>query len=136
MANYKEAIAKVLKHEGGYVNDPDDKGGETYKGISRKNWSKWIGWNIVDNSKSLANFPKCLYSNTLLNEYVVDFYKRNFWVPIGGDNIKDQDVANILVDAAVLEGIKPAVKRAQRIVGISQSGEFSEELKIKLNSLV
>lgn len=37
MANYK-AISKVLKHEGGYVNDPDDKNGETYKGISRKNW--------------------------------------------------------------------------------------------------
>ena len=72
----------------------------------------------------------------MLNEYVVDFYKRNFWVPIGGDNIKDQSIANMLVDAAVLEGIKPAVKRAQKIVGITQSGEFSEELKIKLNSLV
>ena len=90
MANYKEAIAKVLKHEGGYVNDPDDKGGETYKGISRKNWKVWSGWKIIDNSKSLANFPKCLYVNTLLNEYVIDFYKRNFWVPIGGDSIKDQ----------------------------------------------
>ena len=42
----------------------------------------------------------------------------------------------MLVDSAVLEGIKPAVKRAQKIVGITQSGEFSEELKIKLNSLV
>ena len=103
MANYKEAISKVLKHEGGYVNDPDDKGGETYKGISRKNWKVWSGWKIIDNSKSLANFPKCLYVNTLLNEYVVDFYKRNFWEPIGGDSIKDQSIANILMDAAVLE---------------------------------
>ena len=135
MANYKEAISKVLKHEGGYVNDPADKGGETYKGISRKNWKAWSGWKIIDNSKSLANFPKCLYVNTLLNEYVIDFYKRNFWVPIGGDSIKDQSIANILMDAAVLEGIKPAVKRAQRIVGINQTGIFSEELKIKLNSL-
>ena len=136
MANYKEAISKVLKHEGGYVNDLADIGGETYKGISRKNWEVWSGWKIIDNSKSLANFPKCLYVNTLLNEYVVDFYKRNFWEPVGGDNIKDQDIANMLVDAAVLEGIKPAVKRAQRIVGIGQTGVFSEELKIKLNSLL
>jgi lysozyme family protein len=35
----------------------------------------------------------------------------------------------MLVDAAVNEGIKPAVKRAQKIVGIAQTGEFSEELK-------
>ena len=71
-----------------------------------------------------------------LQDSVVSFYKRNFWEPVGGDNIKDQDIANMLVDSAVLEGIKPAVKRAQKIVGITQSGEFSEELKIKLNSLV
>ena len=136
MANYKDAIAKVLKHEGGYVNDPDDKGGETYKGVSRKNWSKWIGWQFIDGAKYKASFPKCLTDIAALQDSVISFYKRNFWEPVGGDNIKDQDIANMLLDAAVLEGIKPAVKRAQKIVGITQSGEFSEELKIKLNSLV
>lgn len=136
MANYKEAISKVLKHEGGYVNDPADKGGETYKGISRKNWGSWGGWINIDGAKKRSNFPQSLYSNVLLNNMVVDFYQRNFWEPIGGDSIKDQSIANILMDAAVLEGIKPAVKRAQKIVGISQTGIFSEELKIKLNSLV
>ena len=31
MANYRSAILKVLLTEGGYANDPDDSGGETYK---------------------------------------------------------------------------------------------------------
>ncbi len=136
MANYNEAILKVLNNEGGYVNDPADKGGETYKGISRNNWSKWIGWQFIDGAKNNSNFPKCLSAIPQLKKSVIDFYKINFWEPVGGELIADQDIANMLVDAAVLEGIKPAVKRAQKIVGIPQSGAFSEELKSKLNSLV
>ena len=37
MANFKESFDKVILAEGGYVNDPDDAGGETYLGISRVN---------------------------------------------------------------------------------------------------
>ena len=33
---FKKAIKIVLKHEGGYVNDPDDPGGETKYGISKR----------------------------------------------------------------------------------------------------
>lgn len=51
MANFKIALDKVLSREGGYINDPDDKGGETYKGISRKYNPDWKGWRIIDNTK-------------------------------------------------------------------------------------
>ena len=34
--DYKEIISQVLKHEGGYVNDPTDMGGETNFGITKK----------------------------------------------------------------------------------------------------
>ena len=137
MADYRHAIAKVLKHEGGYVNDTDDTGGETYKGISRVNWTKWSGWVIIDIcKKDSKNFPKNAYLNPTLTDLVIGFYKLNFWDKVGGDGIDDQDIADMLVDAAVNEGVKPAVRRAQKIVGIAQTGEFSEELKTKLNSMV
>ena len=33
---FDEIIEKVLEHEGGYVNDPDDAGGETNYGIAKR----------------------------------------------------------------------------------------------------
>lgn len=36
MATFESCIDNVLKHEGGYVNDPDDLGGETNYGISKR----------------------------------------------------------------------------------------------------
>lgn len=136
MANYRHAIAKVLLTEGGYANDKDDSGGETYKGVARNFWPRWTGWAFVDQAKKLPNFPASLSKISALQDSVIAFYRTNFWDKVGGDFIDDQDIADLLVDAAVNEGIKPAVKRAQMIVGIAQTGVFSEELKTKLNSLV
>ena len=50
---YKEAIKKTLKYEGGYVNDKDDRGGETYRGVSRRYHPNWSGWKIVDEYKQM-----------------------------------------------------------------------------------
>lgn len=136
MANYKSAILKVLLTEGGYANDSDDSGGETYKGISRNNWPWWSGWKIIDSAKKLPNWISSLNKNMALNDLVIAFYKINFWDKIGGDGIKDQSIANILVDSAVNEGVKPAVKRAQGIVGLPQNGMADNNLVTKLNSMV
>lgn len=147
MADYKTAIKRILQHEGGYVNDPTDSGGETYKGISRKNWPKWTGWAFVDQAKTkgwpLGNekFDNDVKSHILskisgLNDSVIAFYKREFWDKIGGDMIASQTIANNLVDAAVNEGIRPAVKRAEKIVLMAESGVFSPELAEKLGALV
>ena len=40
MADFKIAFEKVLEQEGGYVNDVNDPGGETYKGVARSIHSK------------------------------------------------------------------------------------------------
>lgn len=36
LTEFKDIILDVLVHEGGYVNDPDDPGGETMMGISKR----------------------------------------------------------------------------------------------------
>lgn len=51
MAEFAKAYKKLEVAEGGYVNDPDDAGGETYKGVSRKANPNWIGWIILDDLK-------------------------------------------------------------------------------------
>lgn len=141
MADSRKSIMKVLPIEGyifnkktGYVNDPLDSGGETIGGVSFINWPKWAGWKIVNEAKKLPNFPKNLVGNIQLYKMLIEFYQVNFCDKIGVAKIKDQNIADMLVDSAVNEGIKPAVRRAQMICGISQTGEFSDVLKKKLNS--
>ena len=137
MADYKLGITPVINFEGGWVKDPDDADAKTYKNISRTNWPHWSGWAIIDIcKKDSKNFPKNCYSNPTLNDLVIGFYKSNFWNKIGGDGIRDQSIANLLVDSAVNEGIVPAVRRAHGIVGIAQTGVVSDDLIKKLNELV
>lgn len=51
MAEFNLALKRMLGHEGGYSNDPDDLGKETYKGISRANHKNWSGWTQIDKYK-------------------------------------------------------------------------------------
>lgn len=141
MADYNLGYGKILKSEGGYANDPDDRGGETYKGISRKFWPGWLGWTIIDGLKRNGKFPK---KPTTENEIEIDvqlqyevkqFYLHQFWIPVGGDKIKNQSIAEMLLDSAVNEGIVPAIRRAQTITGVAITGNITPELITKLNLL-
>jgi len=136
MADFSKAIKPVLQYEGGYVNDPDDRGGETYKGISRNFWPKWTGWAFVDAAKMQTGFPASLSKISGLQDSVLAFYRDNFWKPIGGDNVKHSEVAGLILDSAVNEGVITAVKRAQQVVGFRQTGVITAEFIHQLNSLV
>jgi lysozyme family protein len=41
--SFSEALAIVLKKEGGYVNDPHDPGGMTNLGVTRRTWEEYTG---------------------------------------------------------------------------------------------
>ena len=61
MADFHKALKRTAKYEGGYVNDPADAGGETYKGISRRANPKWDGWQLIDaHKKTLQTASKRL----------------------------------------------------------------------------
>lgn len=100
--------------EGGYSDKSTDAGGETYKGISRKWNPNWAGWAIIDAIKKVRKIKW----NEEINDYnlklnVKTFYKR-LWKDFGGDQINDQDIANIMYDMWVMTN-DDAVKIAQRI---------------------
>lgn len=78
-----EILDKTLAHEGGWVNHPNDPGAETYKGISRKHHSDWIGWPEIDNDKNSEGVPDkdALEANSYLQEMVRMFYTVEFWEP-------------------------------------------------------
>ena len=105
MANFDIAFKRTAQFEGGYVYDPDDNGGETYAGISRKANPKWVGWKTIDAAKKKSNFPKNLKSDIVLQTQVKTLYKTNYWNTIWGDKITNQDVANDLYDTGVNMGV-------------------------------
>jgi len=113
MAEFKEAYAITSAHEGGYVNDPVDRGGETYRGIARVHHPEWSGWKRVDAARRKAGFPRSLNTDRTLQNNVKAFYKQAYWDRFRGDEISDQAVANELYDTGVNMGVRRAVRFLQ-----------------------
>jgi lysozyme family protein len=134
MAEFDSAFAKTMKAEGGYVNDPQDPGGETYKGIARKMNSKWDGWILVDLAKKEANFPANLDGNIQLQEKIRNFYEVNYWDKIRGDDISNQHIAECIFDFAVNAGPITSAKLAQTTVGTEPDGTIGPVTLEKINA--
>jgi len=124
MAKFLISYQITMKHEGGYVNDPDDAGGETYKGISRRFNPSWKGWGIVDIAKDSPEWP-LFSSDTIrtLDIYCEDFFKEHYWDPVMGDYIPDQEIAGELFDTAVNCGIQRAATFLQEALNILNKNE-------------
>lgn len=102
MASFDKAIELVLEHEGGYVNNPLDPGGETKYGISKRAYP----------FEDIAG---------LTLERAKEIYKRDYWKY---DAVLDQRVANKLLDMAVNMGASQAHKIVQKALGITADGVF------------
>lgn len=111
--SFERAFMETALAEGGYVNDPQDKGGETYKGIARKMHPDWKGWPLVDLIKRInGDFE----SNQNLQDAVKDFYRAEFWEKLRCDEIDQisEVVAEELFEAAVNCGPANGVRFLQR----------------------
>lgn len=95
MANFETAIETVLKHEGGYVNDPKDAGGETNFGISKRIYP----YLDIKNLTKLQ--AKAIYLN-------------DFWIPSGVERIDSDKIAEKVFDTGVNIGTVNAIKLLQR----------------------
>lgn len=128
MANFKEAFEKVVYNEGGYVNDPDDAGGETYMGISRRAHPNSIIWKHVDKItakyKTFKTITKYLKQNKELTKEIECIYKSDYWMKFNLDKEKSQRLANQIFDSAVNIGVSATkdslnrVKNEMRSVGL------------------
>ena len=125
---------KVILAQGGYVNDPDDAGGETYLCISRKNNPKWDGWISIDQLKKHhpKDFKKLLKQTPELTDKAKRLYKENYWDVLELDDIPSQGIAHQLFDTAVNMGVSFAIIIAQQVIGMTITGKWSEELKYNL----
>lgn len=113
---------KLIKHEGGYVFDRTDRGGETYKGIARNFNLYWAGWLIIDKAKESESFPKNLLANEELEQLVKEFYHKNYWEVLNLDSYPEI-IAVEIFEEAVNCGIKQAVRFMQNTVNILNNNQ-------------
>jgi len=109
MADFKPAYKKTMGHEGGYGNDPDDSGGETYKGVARKKNPTWRGWALIDALKNRSDFPARLDKDDDVQDAVLELYKKKYWDCYRADELT-QAVAEELFDTGVNMGTSRAAK--------------------------
>ena len=104
MADFNITYGLTNTAEGGYANrGAADKGGETYQGIARNFNPNWGGWKIIDAYKAShggsipngANPPE-LKNNAQLQQLHKDYARQEFWNAIHGDQIPNQDLANLM----------------------------------------
>lgn len=137
MADFGEAFKKLSVKEGGYVNDKDDAGCETYKGISRKYNPTWLGWVMIDNYKKhytvgSKDFISKLNNDIQLQKLVWEKYKLGYWDVFSLDDFNSQAVAYQIFDTNVNCGQSAAIKMAQRILGLRETGRWNLDLLNKL----
>lgn len=130
MAEFLTAYSITNKNEGGYNNDPQDAGKETYAGISRRYWPNWPGWKIVDNYKPLKR--EQIIKNDQLKALVKQFYYDNFWKAAKADFIQNQQVANQVYDFMVNSG--RAAEQINIALALPAVNKISSDTITKINT--
>jgi len=106
MSKFADAMLRVFEREGRFDNDPDDPGGMTCWGISRRANPKWPGWEVVD--KALAAGEDLALHDVTLKVMAGDLYEAKYWLPAGCAMIEDQRLAEYVFDIAVNHGVSVA----------------------------
>jgi lysozyme family protein len=91
---FEDIIEKVIADEGGYVNDPDDAGGETKWGISKR------------------SFPD-INIKELTRKEAISIYERFYWIPSKAEKLPS-DIRAVYFEMVVNMGQPSAVRILQR----------------------
>lgn len=126
MADPKKLVPFILRWEGGFVNDPDDLGGATNKGITIGTFREYR------KRKGLPSPTVQELKNLSENEWY-EIFKTMYWDRWRGDEIKSQSVANILIDWVWASGVH-GIRRPQRILGVVSDGIVGKKTIAALNA--
>jgi lysozyme family protein len=101
---FDDAFKIVLGFEGGYSNDPADRGGETNYGIT---------YNTLNNAKNKGWIPFNVPIQNIQLEHAKIIYKKGYWDAVQADSLP-HPLDLILFDSAVNHGSGAAVKLLQK----------------------
>jgi len=105
---FDDAFKIVLDFEGGYVNDPDDKGGATNYGIT---------YNTLNNAKTKGWVPFNVTIQNIQLEHAKIIYRKGYWDAVQADSLP-HPLDLIMFDSAVNHGPNAAVKLLQKSLNV------------------
>jgi lysozyme family protein len=104
--NFDNRVGNILQNEGGFVDDPEDNGGATNKGITMNTWN--------ENAKPLLNVEPTLDNlKNITTDQAATIYKAKYWDAFNLDKLCDGDLKYLLFDFCVNAG-HHAVKVLQK----------------------
>jgi lysozyme family protein len=116
-ANFDKCLEMLLHHEGGYVNHPDDPGGETNLGVTKKVYVASGG------KKSMKK---------LTVKDVAPIYKKSYWARLKCDDLPS-GLDFCAFDWGVNSGTGRAAKALQKICGASVDGAIGPKTLALIN---
>lgn len=117
-------LPHILKHEGGYVNDPLDPGGATNKGVTQETYNDWRTRQGKPSQSVKA----------ITGDEVSAIYRRDYWDKVKGDELPS-GLAYAVFDFAVNSGVNRASRYLQRAVGVKQDGVIGPATIAACNAL-
>lgn len=130
MADFKTAMTIVARWEGGYQAHKNDRGNYNSKrelvgtnwGVAAFVYEAWI--KRPPSAEDMKKMPK---------EEAWTIFQTNFWDPMLGNAINDQNIANILFDGYVNHG-RAGLRIMQRVLGLKVDGVVGEKTITAINA--
>lgn len=129
MANIDKLAPFILRWEGGFVNDPVDKGGATNMGVTIGTWRS-VGYDKDGDGDIDVDDLRLLDKEDVIERVL----RPHYWNRWRADEILNQSVANILVDWVWASGTH-GIKRPQRILGVTADGIVGPKTLAAVNSM-
>lgn len=107
---WQDALAHVLKSEGGFVNHPADPGGRTNLGVTQRVWEEWVKHDVDEKTM-----------RELTPDMVAPLYQEKYWQRVKGDELP-AGIDYCVFDASVNSGVGRASKWLQECCGTQPDG--------------
>jgi len=118
---FEKALKRILKHEGGYVNDPLDSGGMTNLGVTKRVWEEFVGHPVSEADM-----------RALTPEIIAPMYKMKYWNSSYCE-VLPKGLDYVVFDFAVNAGTGRSVKTLQQAIGCVADGVIGPKTMAVIN---
>ncbi|EKF39961.1 hypothetical protein NA8A_23352, partial [Nitratireductor indicus C115] len=113
--NFARALPLVLKHEGGWADNPKDPGGATMNGVTLATFRRYVK---ADASKADLR--------AISDDQVATVYYRHYWAAVNAQALPS-GIDYAVFDFAVNSGPARAARYLQSIAGVSVDGRVGPQ---------